>query len=117
MATIRRLDRASASDLALIPDLVRAFVDARRAHLQFLIDLHDADEDHRFFRDVVLPRDEVWVAEVSGILAGFIAFGHGWVNHLYVHPAHQRQGVGSGLLAVAKGVWPALHSGYSKRTR
>jgi len=40
----------------------------------------------------VLPNNRVWIAEAEGNLAGFIAFANGWVNHLYVAPAFQRQG-------------------------
>jgi GNAT superfamily N-acetyltransferase len=42
------------------------------------------------------------VAEgTDGGLAGFIAFGGGWVEHLYVAPERQGQGLGGRLLDLA----------------
>jgi len=52
----------------------------------------------------VLPSNRVDAAvdATNGMLLGFVAFGAGWVNHLYVHPEAQRSGIGSALLDVAK---------------
>jgi ribosomal protein S18 acetylase RimI-like enzyme len=36
------------------------------------------------------------------------AFGDGWLEHLYVHPDHHRQGTGSALLDKAKRSGPSL---------
>ena len=105
---LRRIEQALPPDPALLDDLVSVFLEARRERLQFLIDLHGLDEDREFFRSVVLPQNEVWVAESGGAPAGFIAFGNGWVNHLYVAPAFQGRGVGSRLLDVAKRASPSL---------
>jgi GNAT superfamily N-acetyltransferase len=104
--TIRRLGNPYSPDL--IQDLVRIFGEARREHLQFLIDLHDADEDARFFKDRLLPENEVWIAEVDRQPVGFIAFHGGWVNQLYVAPAFHRRGIGAALLSEAKRASPAL---------
>jgi len=85
-----------------ICDLVHIFGEARKAKLQFLLDLHTADEDRRYFSSVVLPANQAWLAEVDGHPAGFIAFAPGWVNHLYVLPQFQSRGVGTHLLDIAK---------------
>jgi GNAT superfamily N-acetyltransferase len=50
----------------------------------------------------VLPRDEVWVAELDEVLAGFIAFGRERVNQLYVAPPFQGKGLGTELPGIAK---------------
>jgi putative acetyltransferase len=105
---LRKLSIEDARDSQLIVNLVRCFCDARRARLGFLMEIHDAEEDGRFLSEVVLPQNEVWVAEVDGEVAGFIAFAKGWVNQLYVGPAHQGRGVGSRLLEVAKGANDSL---------
>ena len=95
----------------------------RRAmdRLQFLIDLHTADEDRAYLSGTLLPQNEVWVAQADTALAGFIAFSPGWVNQLYVAPAFQGQGIGTKLLAIAqrrqfhtrtlglRGELPAIH--------
>ncbi len=48
----------------------------------------------------MFAESEVWVAEAEAI-EGFIAFRSGWVDHLYVDPARQRQGLGKALLAIS----------------
>ena len=103
MITLNRVDESSCPpDPSLVDDLVRVFIEARRARLQFLIDLHDAGEDRSFFLDALLPQNEVWVAASDGTTAGFVAFAPGWVNQLYVAPAFQGRGVGARLLDLAK---------------
>ena len=64
--------------------------------------LHTAEEDLAFYSSVVFPRAEIWIVEHAGTVRGFIAFRDGWIDHLYIHPDHQRRGLGSSLLALAK---------------
>ena len=45
-----------------------------------------------WIRDVVLPGDEVVVAEVDGRLAGFAALDEDLLDHIYVHPELQGRG-------------------------
>ena len=70
--------------------------------MPYLRGVHTAEEDHAFFRTHVFAACEVWIAERAGVFAGFCAFRTGWVDHLYVHPAHQRGGIGAALLLEAK---------------
>lgn len=57
-------------------------------------------EDAAFMRERLLPAcEEVWVAEREGILLGFLALEGDCLDRLYVHPDHQRTGVGSALWA------------------
>lgn len=84
------------------------FREARKDRLQFLLDIHNADEDQEYLSRVVLPENQVWIAEVNGTVAGFIAFASGWLNHLYVAPTFQSLGVGSQLLTIAKRSSPSL---------
>jgi putative acetyltransferase len=65
-------------------------------------DLHTPEEDRAYFRDHVFATCEVWIAELNGELAGMCAFREGWVDHLNVHPEHQRTGIGAALLRKAK---------------
>ena len=106
--TVRRVAPTDAPDGELIEQLVEVFVEARRACLQFLIDLHNADEDRTFLRTVVFPSNQVYVAEAGAAVAGFIAFADGWVNHLYVGPRFQGRGVGTRLLSIAQQSGPSL---------
>ncbi len=63
----------------------------------------DAD---RFFREDVVPRREVWLAELDGRVVGVLALDQAWLDHLYVLPGHARQRVGSCLLDLAKALRP-----------
>src|SRR5688500_162413 len=102
MIKVTRVDKLRPADPSFIENLVRVFIEARRARLQFLIDLHGADDDRAFFANVVLPQNDVWLAESDGTVCGFIAVAPGWVNHLYVAPPFQQRGVGAELLDLAK---------------
>ena len=52
-------------------------------------------------RERLMPEHEVWVAELAGEVAGYIGFREGWIQHLFVHPTAQGQGIGPALLAKA----------------
>ena len=76
-------------------------------------------EDGDFFRGVILPNDAVWVALVGKEVMGFLAIGGSYVDRLYIHPARQRQGIGSMLIAKAKELSPTgvqLHT-HQKNTQ
>ena len=106
--TFRQLIERFSPDSQTIAMLARTWRAARQEHLQFLLDLHSEDEDRAYLANIVLPTHEVWVAEVEQMIAGFIAFGDGWIHHLYLAPQFQRQGIGRELLAIAKRTWPEL---------
>jgi GNAT superfamily N-acetyltransferase len=69
--------------------------------LPFLPELHTAAQDIAFMSGRLLPANAVWVAEVAGAVAGYIAFRDGWIEHLFIHPDRQGQGIGPALLAKA----------------
>ena len=75
---------------------------SKEAAMPYLRDVHTAEEDRAFFRTHVFATCEVWVAQRAGVLAGFCAFRAGWVDQLYVHPAHRRGGIGAALLLEAQ---------------
>ena len=74
---------------------------SKETALPYLPDLHTVAEDRAFFREHVFATCQVWVAEANGELLGFCAFRDGWIDHLYVSPAHQRAGIGTALLGEA----------------
>jgi ribosomal protein S18 acetylase RimI-like enzyme len=80
-----------------------------RVSLPFLPELHTAEQDLAYMAARLAKADPVWVAEVDGAPAGFITFGAGWIDHLYVHPDRQGRGIGPRLLA------KALEDGTEKR--
>jgi putative acetyltransferase len=67
----------------------------------FMPPLETAEENLRFVRERLMIENQVWVAEAGGDLAGYVAFNDNWISHLFVHPDHQGQGLGSDLLAHA----------------
>ena len=67
---------------------------------------HTAEEDRWWVANVLLPQEEVWVAEQAGIVLGFLALHDGWVSQLYLRPEAWRRGIGSALLAHAKALCP-----------
>ena len=66
--------------------------------MPFLPDLHAPEDRRRFFAETVLPEQEVLVAQIDGVLAGFVALKPGWIEHLAVHPDLQGRGVGRALM-------------------
>jgi ribosomal protein S18 acetylase RimI-like enzyme len=64
------------------------------------------DEDAGFFRDVILPRSSVWVAHDGAVIIGFMALEGSYIDRLYIHPRHQRHGVGTALMRKAMELSP-----------
>ncbi|HEY0613303.1 MAG TPA: GNAT family N-acetyltransferase [Candidatus Elarobacter sp.] len=98
MTTELLVRRARPGESDAVAALVRR---SREAAMPYLPQLHTPDEDRAFFRDRVFPATETWVAERNAALVGFCAFRPGWLEHLYVDPAHRRGGIGTALLAKA----------------
>ncbi|GLQ80256.1 GNAT family N-acetyltransferase [Mesorhizobium huakuii] len=88
---------ATGSDAAAIARLMRAALDA----FDWMPVIHTPAEDLAFIRDMVLPRQQVTVAEAGSEIVGFIAVSGDWVEQLYLHPAWTGLGIGSRLLTDA----------------
>ena len=97
------LRRACASDAAAIAAIHLA---ARRQAMPYLPELHAQDEVRAWVAAGMLPSAVVWVAEMAGQLAGYLALKGTEVEHLYVAPRWQSRGVGSSLLSKAKELSP-----------
>ncbi len=64
------------------------------------------------FETVIAVEERVYVAEIDGRLAGFLAVadrggGQGYLHEIFVAPEFQRRGLGSILMAKAKELAPA----------
>src|SRR3954452_21544449 len=64
-------------------------------------------EWRRRFEAEIAVEGQIYVAEVHGRLAGFLAVkdrsgGQGYLHEIFVTPEHQGQGIGSALMALAK---------------
>ena len=97
------LRRARSEDADELASILRT---AMRGAMPLLPDLHTPEDDRRFLGEVVLPNEEVWVAEVDGRPIGFAALGlregEDFLQHIYVAPEHQSHGIGTALFDVAR---------------
>ena len=83
------------------PAMSRILWDCFEISLPFLPQLHTPEEHVSYVRERLLPEHEVWVAELAGEVVGYIGFREGWIQHLFIHPTAQGQGIGPALLAKA----------------
>lgn len=96
--------RAVDSDAGAVAEVwLRSFTAAlprvRRAH---------ADEQVRsWFREVVVPGLETWVAMVDGAVVGMMVLDGEDLDQLYLDPAWQGRGIGGRLVQLAKERCPA----------
>lgn len=72
----------------------------------FLSGSHTEEEDRDYFTDVIAANNEIWVTEEDEQIQGFLAIKESYVDRLYIHPTHQRKGVGTALIAHAQNLSP-----------
>ena len=100
MVTLRE---ATAQDADAIAEVDFA---SRRESLPTVRWAHSPDEARRWIGAVLLPTHEVWVAEESGVVLGYMALHDDWVAQLFIRPGFWRRGIGSMLLRRAKELRP-----------
>jgi ribosomal protein S18 acetylase RimI-like enzyme len=83
-------------------EAVAALFSRAHATLTFLPKLHTAEDDLAFWRNVLMPDSEIWVAERDRIIAGIMALRDDWISQLQVDPEKFRQGTGSALVRHAQ---------------
>jgi ribosomal protein S18 acetylase RimI-like enzyme len=64
-------------------------------------------DDEWFFREHIASHCDIWLAELDRAIVAFMAIDGSYVDRLYVHPSHQRSGIGTALIAKAKVLSPA----------
>ncbi len=95
--SLRRADQADAEFIAAI------FASPRRAAMPYLPLLYTDTEVLEWIRDVVLRRSSATlVVSSNGETGGFASVRNSFLEHLYVAPQLQGQGLGALLLAAAK---------------
>jgi ribosomal protein S18 acetylase RimI-like enzyme len=91
------LRAAEGSDVAAIAEVYLSALNG----MTYLPRLYSDEQARAFVSDVLIPTNEVWVAEESGRVVGFAGLADGFLSHLWVRPADQNQGVGTALLKLA----------------
>ena len=65
--------------------------------------VHSLEEMRRWMRAVAFVEYDVWLAEATEVLAGFMALRYpDWLEHLYIDAAATGAGLGSRLVDLAK---------------
>ncbi|MFD0023158.1 GNAT family N-acetyltransferase [Streptomyces sp. NPDC058382] len=91
--------RAVDSDAGAVAEVwLRSFAAAlpgvRRAHTD--------DQVRSWFREVVVPGEETWVATVDGSVVALMVLDDEELDQLYIDPVWQGQGIGGRLVDLAK---------------
>jgi ribosomal protein S18 acetylase RimI-like enzyme len=73
-----------------------------RYDMAYLPHVHSFISVEKWMRETVIPRQQVWVAEIDGAVVGYASLYEGFLTNLYVHPSHQRRGIGGALLTEVK---------------
>ncbi|MDG4863240.1 GNAT family N-acetyltransferase [Streptomyces sp. T-3] len=68
---------------------------------------HTDDQVRSWFRNVVVPGQETWVATVDGTVVGLLVLDGEDLEQLYLDPPWRGRGIGDRLLEVAKQRRPA----------
>jgi GNAT superfamily N-acetyltransferase len=94
------LRRAAPADARPAADVwLRSFA----AALPGVVRAHSDDEVRDWFRAVVVPRQETWVAEADGAgLVGVMVLGEAELSQLYLAPDWRGRGLGDRFVALAK---------------
>ena len=87
-------------------DISEVFLVTRRETLPNLPQVHTDGEVRTWIREVVLPTTTVWVAETDGAIVGFFCLDGHMLDHMYIHPDHQRVQIGTALLEQARSLSP-----------
>ena len=79
---------------------------ARREAMPWLAVVHTDEETRDWVANIVLPNQDVWVAEIDGEVVGYAAIDGAELSDLYVRPGYQGRGIGTALLEKAKELSP-----------
>ena len=91
---------AEAEDLPGVADLYLRVRAAAEPLMPALV--HTPEEVRAWVDGWDLRRQDVWVAEAEGRLLGYARADAGWLDDLYVDPAHQRAGIATMLLDLVR---------------
>jgi GNAT superfamily N-acetyltransferase len=93
------------TDLAEVVSMWRASSRAAFPYVE-VIQLYTLENYTDYFRDVIAPECEVWLAIDGDQIAGLLALRDNLIDQLFVRLGAQRQGIGGALLAKARERFP-----------
>lgn len=93
---IRRAEPADANAITAV------LWGSRRASMPWLAERYTEAEARDWVGRVLLVTTMVWVAVEAGQVVAYAALDDSLLEQLYVAPSHQRQGIGTRLLTVAR---------------
>jgi enamine deaminase RidA (YjgF/YER057c/UK114 family)/ribosomal protein S18 acetylase RimI-like enzyme len=93
------LRRAVAVDAEAVAEVYLRSYDAA---LPTVVRPHPDDAVRAYFRDVVVPHRETWVAEADGAVVGLMVLADEEISQLYLHPDWRGRGIGDRFVALAK---------------
>ncbi|MEW2306316.1 GNAT family N-acetyltransferase [Streptomyces sp. NPDC006655] len=93
------LRRAGATDAGAVADV---WLRSYRAALPTVVRAHSDDEVRAYFRDVVVPERETWLAEAAGLVVGVMVLAGDLLSQLYLDPGWRGRGLGDRFVALAK---------------
>lgn len=99
---LRRLNRAD------MPEAARLFRTVYASSFPWIRPLHTPEEDRAYFEGEVFETSRLWGAFDGEVFTGFIALSPGWIEKLYILPAHHGRGIGRQLVDFAKSGEPDL---------
>ncbi|MER7937319.1 MULTISPECIES: GNAT family N-acetyltransferase [unclassified Streptomyces] len=93
------LRRAAGADAGAVADVwLRSF----SAALPTVVRPRADDEVRAYFRDVVVPDRETWLAETDGRVVGVMVLDGELLSQLYLDPGWRGRGLGDRFVALAK---------------
>ncbi|MDH6216265.1 GNAT family N-acetyltransferase [Streptomyces pseudovenezuelae] len=93
------LRRATAPDARPAADVwLRSFA----AALPTVVSPRSADDVREYFRDVVVPLRETWVADAGGAVVGVMVVKGDELSQLYLEPDWRGRGIGDLFVGLAK---------------
>ena len=95
--------RATPADAGVVAEISTT---SRHAAMPTISWAHTAEEDRWWAANILLPQEEVWLAEDANTVLGFLALHDNWVSQLYLRPTAWRRGIGTTLLTHAKTLRP-----------
>ncbi|MGW7240147.1 N-acetyltransferase family protein [Streptomyces sp. NPDC054804] len=93
------LRRAVGPDAGAVADV---WLRSYSAALPTVVRGHSDDEVRAYFRDVVVPERETWLAEVDGRVVGVMVLAGDLLSQLYLAPEWRGRGVGDRFVSLAK---------------